>query len=195
MRRHAATLLFACALAALGPPVFATENGFPEDKARAFVTEALNTWAADPVLISAVLAQNLRHAGLTQADIDRLDQGWMSELGASVQPTISSVLGTPASDMLRNQVELAAGSISEVFVMDSLGLNVASAGTTSDYWQGDEAKFQETYPKGPGALHIGEVEFDESSQAYQVQVSFSLTDPADGSVIGAVTVALNAEQF
>lgn len=195
MRRFAATLLFACALPAFGLPAFATENAFPEDTARAFTTEALNTWAADPVLISAVLAQNLRHAALTQADIDALDQAWMSELGKSVQPTISSVLTTPASDMLRNQIEAAGGQISEVFVMDALGLNVAAAAATSDYWQGDEAKFQQTYPNGPGAIHISEVEFDESSQAYQVQVSFTLTDPADGSVIGAVTVALNAEQF
>lgn len=190
MRRLAAILLCTCAL-----PAFATDTGDADAKARAYAAQALASWAADPAIIAAVREQNTRHTALTQADIDQLDQAWMAELGKSVQPTIGSVLTSPPSDLLRAQVEAAAGLMTEVFVMDSLGLNVAASGATSDYWQGDEAKFSETYSKGAGAIHVSDVEFDESSQIYQIQVSFSLTDPADGAVIGAVTVGLNAEQL
>ncbi|MDP2081642.1 MAG: PDC sensor domain-containing protein [Pseudotabrizicola sp.] len=190
MRRLAAILLCAYAL-----PAFAMDTSDPAAKARAYAAQARTTWAADPVILAAVQDQNLRHAALTQSDIDALDKAWMSELGKPVQPVINSVLTTVSSDMLRAQVEQASGLITEVFVMDALGLNVASSGITSDYWQGDEAKFTETYPKGADAIHVSDVNFDESTQIYQVQVSFTLTDPADGTVIGAVTVGLNAEHL
>lgn len=190
MRRLAFVLFCAGAL-----PAVALDSGAPDEKTRAFVSEALKGWAADPVLIAAVQGQNQRHAALTQADIDALEQAWKTELGKPVQPTINSVVTSETSDMLRAQVEAGAGLITELFVMDALGLNVAASGITSDIWQGDEAKFQETYPKGPDAIHVSDVDFDESSQTYQLQVSFPIIDPADGTVIGAVTVGLNAEQF
>ncbi|MDR7125561.1 hypothetical protein [Pseudotabrizicola sp. 4114] len=190
MRRVAFILLCTCAL-----PAFATDTGGADSKARAYAAQALTGWAADPAIIAAVREQNTRHTTLTQADIDRLDQAWKAELGKSVQPTINSVLSSAPSDFLRAQVEASAGQMTEVFVMDALGLNVTASAATSDYWQGDEAKFSETYPKGAGAIHISDIEFDESAQIYQIQVSFSLADPADGTVIGAVTVGLNAEQL
>jgi hypothetical protein len=42
-------------------------------------------------------------------------------------------------------------------------MNVGQSDVRSDCWQGDEAKWQQTYLKGADAIHIGEVEFDESS--------------------------------
>ena len=96
---------------------------------------------------------------------------------------------------LRQRVEDSAGVISEIILMDDRGLNVAVSAVTSDFWQGDEAKFLETFPKGADAVHIGEVELDESSQTYQVQVSFTVSDVETGAPIGAETLGLNAEAF
>ena len=79
--------------------------------------------------------------------------------------------------------------------MDAQGLNVAASDMTSDYWQGDEAKHSETYGAGPDGFHISEIEFDDSTQRYQAQVSFTLIDPATGSAIGAVTVGVDAESL
>jgi hypothetical protein len=162
---------------------------------KSYLETEIRTWASDPRLAAAITAQNARTAGYSQADIDRLDGEWMSEIGNSDSALIRSVLDHPMSDMLRERVAASDGIITEVFVMDALGLNVASAALTSDYWQGDEAKFSETFPLGPDAVHISEVEFDESSQTYQVQVSLSLADPATGRVIGAMTVGLEAERL
>ena len=89
--------------------------------------------------------------------------------------------------------EAAGGTISEVFVMDEHGLNVAASAPTSDMWQGDEAKFTETFPKGPNATHFGDVEFDESSQTFQGQISIPIVDSATGEVVGAMTIGVNAE--
>ena len=79
--------------------------------------------------------------------------------------------------------------------MDGRGLNVAASDATSDYWQGDEEKFTETYGKGAGGILVGDIEYDESTQTYQGQVSLAIADPETGAVIGAVTVGLNAEKL
>ena len=84
-------------------------------------------------------------------------------------------------------------AITEIFVTDARGLNVAASDLTSDYWQGDEEKHSETYAQGTGGFYISEVELDDSTQRYQAQVSFTLVDPATGQAIGAVTVGVDAE--
>lgn len=77
--------------------------------------------------------------------------------------------------------------------MDNKGLNVAQSEITSDYWQGDEEKWQDTYLKGPSAYLIGEIEEDESTQMFQSQISHSVVDPSSGKVIGAITIGVNVE--
>lgn len=162
---------------------------------QAYLDSDIRTWASDPRIAAAITAQNGVTGGYSQADIDRLDLQWRAEVGSSDSALIRSVLDNAVSDLLRARIEASDGIITEVFVMDALGLNVASAELTSDYWQGDEAKFSETFPLGPDAVHISDVEFDESSQSYLVQVSLSLTDPGTGEVIGAMTVGLEAERL
>lgn len=185
--------VFTATLAALlAVPAFAAD---PTAAMTAYVRESIMSWTSDPALVNAVIARNGETADLTEAQIVELDNLWRAEVGTASTPTIDSVLGTGASEFLRQQVAASGGLITEIFVMDSRGLNVASSGVTSDYWQGDEDKFQQTHGVGPDAFHVGEVEFDESAQAYQGQVSFTLNDPATGATIGAVTVGLNAEAF
>ena len=74
-------------------------------------------------------------------------------------------------------------------------MNVAISDRTSDYFQGDEAKWQETFLKGPDAVHVSELEFDESTQKVQTQVSLSVTDPETGEVIGAVTLGISLDKL
>lgn len=160
---------------------------------QAFLEGEVRAWAEDPVIVAAIREQNARTARLHQSEIDALDAAWRSEVGAADAPTIAPVLQSDASAFLRSRVGNSGGRITEIFAMDARGLNVASSGVTSDYWQGDEAKFTETYPAGPTGVHFGEIEFDESSQSYQGQISLTITDPATGEAIGAMTVGVNAE--
>ena len=161
----------------------------------AFYDASIAGWIADPVLIDAIVLQNETTARYDAATIESMDQAWRAELGASSSPTITPVMTHPASDFLRARVAESGGTMTEIFVMDSVGLNVASSGMTSDYWQGDEEKFTETFGAGAGAMHFSEIEFDESSQSYQAQISFTLTDPASGAPIGAMTVGIDAESL
>ncbi len=185
--RTIAAIAFASAL-----PAHANEL---EPQMREFASSNMSEWVANPVLVEAIRAQNSTSAGYSQADIDAMDQAWRAAVGTPDSATISPVMNNEASAFLRDIVESQGGVVTEIFIMDSRGLNVAASDVTSDYWQGDEAKFQETYPKGPGAVHIGDVEFDESSQAYQGQISMTVVDPGSSEVLGAITVGVNAEAF
>ncbi|WP_407492759.1 hypothetical protein [Pseudooceanicola sp. MF1-13] len=160
-----------------------------------YARETVQAWTSDPMLVNAIKSQNARTGGLSQDQIDEMDRQWRNEVGMSDRPIVDPVLFNPVSDHLRNLVSGSAGAVTEVFIMDGKGLNVAASDATSDYWQGDEEKFTETYAVGPDALHISNIEFDESTQTYQGQISMPISDPESGAVIGAMTVGLNAEML
>jgi hypothetical protein len=79
--------------------------------------------------------------------------------------------------------------LAEIFVMDNLGANVATTNRTSDYWQGDEAKFQKAMNKGAGAIVIDALKFDESARAELIQVTVPVM--LQEEAIGAVTFGIN----
>lgn len=184
------TPLIAALLAAM--PLAAGANEFA-GAMQSYFDAHLATWADDPVLVAAVRDRNAVTAGFDQATIDAMDLAWRAEVGAGSTPTIDPVLSHAAADVLRERVAASGGAITEVIVMDGRGLNAAISHVTSDMWQGDEAKYQQTYARGPGALHFSEIERDESSGRYQAQISFTLVDPASGEPVGAVTVGVDAE--
>ncbi|OKH89725.1 hypothetical protein LF95_07360 [Thalassospira sp. TSL5-1] len=178
-------------LALVGSMTLANANEF-EGQLRNY-SQDVKAWLSDPVVIDAVKAQNAENANLTQQDIDNLDKQWRAETAATDKPLIDKVLARPLSNFLREKADAAQGLITEIFVMDNKGLNVGQSDVTSDYWQGDEAKWQKTFLVGPGAIHMSDVELDESTQTYQSQLSLPVVDSDGKTVIGAVTVGVNVE--
>lgn len=172
----------------------ASANEF-EPAMRAYLENEIMGWAASDIIVSAINQQNLRTQTYDQAMIDSLDGKWRAEVGTGQTPTITPVIANSTAEFLREQVEASGGRITEVFVMDGTGLNVAASDVTSDYWQGDEAKFTETHGRGPEAIHFSDVELDESTQRYQAQISLTITDPTTGQPIGAMTVGIDAESL
>lgn len=143
---------------------------------------------------SAIKAQNSKHTGLSQADIDNLDKQWRAENKGSSKPMIDATLSNALSKYLSSEKGKSDGLYTEIFIMDNKGLNVGQSDVTSDYWQGDEAKWQKTYSVGAGAIHIGKLKKDESTQQIQVQLSVAITD-ASNAVIGAITVGVNLDNL
>lgn len=173
-------------------PAFAA--GEHEGAVRDFVSKNIMPWLSSPEVVEAVKAQNASNAGLGQADIDKLDKQWRAEVDASAKPLIDATLANSLSRFLMAKKSENSALITEMFVMDNKGLNVGQSDVTSDYWQGDEGKWQKTYPMGPDAVFIDDVEKDESTQMLQTQVSISIKD-ASGAAIGAITVGLNVEEL
>lgn len=182
-------VLITCAACAYLSPALANEFEAPL-KAQA---EVIKVWLSDPVIIAAINSQNAANAKLTQADIDALDKQWRAETTAADQPLIQKTLGNSLSAFLKQKQTSSNGLYAEIFVMDNHGLNVGQSEITSDYWQGDEDKWQKTYSAGANAIHLSEVEKDESTQAFQAQLSLPVVDPASAAVIGAVTIGINVE--
>ena len=150
--------------------------------------------AARTDVIEHIIAQNTNHAHLTLEEISRLDVHWRQQYGSQDSPLIHRLMNTPLSDALRSLQLRSSELITEIIIMDNRGLNVAQSSVTSDYWQGDEAKWQKTFLLGPGAEHVGELGRDESTGSIQIQVSRTVTDH-NGHPIGAVTVGVAPLQF
>ncbi|WP_417771182.1 hypothetical protein [Stappia sp.] len=180
------------ALFGLATPALA--NQF-EAELKALATGRIAEVVSSASVIDAIKAQNAQTAGYDQAKIDELDKTWRAEADSADQPMIDEVMERPVSVFLSEVQEASDGLFTEIFVMDAKGLNVGQSEVTSDFWQGDEAKWQETFSKGAGATHISDLEEDESTQTVQSQVSVPVVDPATGEVIGAATFGVNVEKL
>ena len=153
------------------------------------------SWLNSKIVINAIKRQNADNASLPQTKIDALDKRWRSERKQAARPLIDSVMKRPLSRFLAKIQGKSKGLITEVFVMDNKGLNVGQSAVTSDYWQGDEAKWKKTFLVGPQAVHIGNIEFDESTQKFQSQLSLPIRDDRNGKVIGAITLGIDLSAF
>ena len=138
----------------------------------------------DPVIVVAVRAENAK--GKTLAQIRDLDRKWIATPG--IADFMDALISSECGDHLR-EIQTRYEYFAELFVMDRQGALVASTDKTSDYWQGDEPKFIESYNQGRGGLRISDVQFDESSQAYVVHVSVPVRD--GNRIIGALTAAID----
>ncbi|PHZ84267.1 hypothetical protein CRD36_13845 [Paremcibacter congregatus] len=166
-----------------------------EDVAKAHIKNNVAKWIGNATLITGINAQNIRNTALNQNEIDAQDKVWRAEVKNGGGSMTAAVLSNDVSTFLKNIRDESGGLYTEIFAMDNKGLNVGQSDLTSDFWQGDEAKWQKTFKVGPGAIYVSEVEFDESSQSYQIQVSVTISDPATGAAIGALTIGMNAEML
>lgn len=156
----------------------------------ALASGSIREWTTDPVVVSALRTQSRAHADLSEEDILAMDRTWREET-LSGGPLIDTVMANALSQHLRGLQASGQGRFSEIFATDARGLNAGQSAITSDYWQGDEDKWQ--VPHRTGAPHIGEIEFDESSQRYQSQISVPVFD--GGVFIGVIVAGVDIEQL
>lgn len=148
----------------------------------------LQQWSTNAVLVKAVQEQNA--SNLSMDEITKRDADWMAKSG--LDDFMKSLMSNAAAEELK-KLEQSQPYFLEMFLMDNQGANVAMTNKTSDYWQGDEAKFKNSFNGGTGGVEISDVEFDESSQAYLVQVSIAIMD--GDKAIGALTIGINLDEL
>ena len=170
----------------LGPSVFA-QSAEAMQKHLAVEAEAVRPWGSDKVFVAAVKAQNSQ--GVTLAEIQRIDKEWME---GKREALVKEITTSPCAARLKQLVS-ERSAIGESFVMDDQGALVCATDKTSDYWQGDEAKWQRSYDGGKGALFIDRPKFDESSNENLAQISFPVLDGS--KVIGAITVGIELKKL
>jgi hypothetical protein len=168
------------ALLALSGQAEPTADRRIKDTAYARVARA-QAIARDSSIHAAVSASN---ASVESPDlIRRRDALWIAN---PHDPLRQAIVQAPCSAKVRDMVKDDAVVV-EAFVMNDRGTLVCSVAETSDYWQGDEAKWQRTFVEGKEAF-VEEPAFDVSSGKYAIQVSVPIAEA--GKRIGAVTLTL-----
>ena len=182
-----AAALAVAAIAATSAPAFADGH---EAKINAYVESNIRGLLGSAEIIEAVDQQNIDHRGSTSAEINRIDQRWSKEKRRGGGSLISSVMSNELSAFLRGIKAASGGVITEIFVMDNVGLNVGQTNGTGDFMQGDEAKWKNTYPVSAHAVFIDEVEEDGGVNVSQTSLTVARSN---GFRLGAVTIGINVD--
>ncbi|MCC6581501.1 MAG: PDC sensor domain-containing protein, partial [Phycisphaeraceae bacterium] len=153
-------------------------------KVKAFSKAELLPLCTNPVFVKAVKEQNAKKATLDE--IKKIDDQWQkAEEELPIQKE-------KMSNVCAEEIKKVAGklsAISETFVMDNQGANVGQNALTSDYWQGDEPKWQKSFNEGKGGLDVGKPTLDKSTDIVDQKVSLPIVDE-EGKVIGAICVGV-----
>lgn len=164
--------------------------GFAEEapqKIKDLAQTKLVAYGKNQVIVDAVKAENAK--GKTLDQIKGKDKEWQATAG--IADYMKAIMESKCGKFLRS-IQDSAPYFAEIFVMDNQGANVAMTDKTSDYWQGDEAKFQKSYNGGSGAVFVDKVKFDDSAQAYLVQISVPVWDGSQ--VVGAITFGIDVDK-
>jgi hypothetical protein len=137
--------------------------------------------AADAELVAAVAAKN--ESGETADDVQRKDREWMASPKA---PLRGQVTRGACADRLRSLVK-DDSFVVEAFLTDAQGALVCASRETSDYWQGDEPKWQKTFGDDK-RLFIDEPAQDTSTGVYAIQLSTLVSNGTRKA--GALTLTL-----
>lgn len=189
MKKIVKAFLLTCLFLGVTPLLFATtpqltaamKENLQEDIKR------IEKWAADPVIIDAVKAQNSE--GISLEEIKQRDEAWQEvrKLKSKPNDLMKKNYNHIAGNWLRQKNKKAKGRYPESFLTDNQGANVAVSKFTSDYWQGDEGKWKNAIKNG-GVVFVGQPEFDKSTYSTLVQVSVPVKDGSE--VIGVLVVGV-----
>ena len=144
----------------------------------------LESWTAEKLVVEAVRRQNAKNVPL--ADVQKLDAEWSSGKAAAA---VREATTGPCADRLRALVAQDK-RYGETFVTDANGAIVCATHRTSDYWQGDEAKWTRAFREG---VFIDRPKLDDSAKARLAQISLPVVD--GGKTIGVLTVGVDVEKL
>ena len=140
----------------------------------------LRTFANSPDVIKVIKSQTQHR---TIRELLKIDQLWRIEPGIE-----NKIFNTDAQGLLLEFMAKHNAVFVEMIVIGSQGETLGAIPKTSDYWQGDEAKFKQVM--GHGDIFIDAMDWDESSQTISAQISVPVF--ADNEVIGVITGAVEA---
>ena len=142
----------------------------------------IQTWAADPVIVNAVKAQNAspkpEYAAMTQ-------DKW-KELSV-LDPFVRAFTKNEAGQFLKSK---KTDFVSEAFVSDATGVKVGFLGKSSNW--SHKGKPKHDVPM-TGKTWRGAIEVDESSGAQQLQVAVPVLDGE--KPIGSLVVGLSTSKL
>jgi hypothetical protein len=199
-------------------PAPEAKEEMPGPAVEAYARAFLAKWASDPKLIAAIKESTAKSKKYSYDDVQIIDNQWrvakaggpdkdkkaasvLSELTTDKiddnvkkgEALIKEVRGSATSKFLQEQLDKAEpkGAVTEIFVMDGWGWNVGQTGGTSDFYQGDEGKWQMTFASGdPKEVEVLPI-VEEDGVKFS-QISLPIKD--GGKNIGAVTIGIDVSK-
>ena len=139
-----------------------------------------NAVASDPVILAALVAKNSE--GESMAAVQAKDREWIAGSTALQRKLTSSECAARLRELIEDDALIV-----EALLMDAQGALVCASSAPSDYWQGDELKWQRTYEQG-ARVFVDEPAHDASTDTYAIQLSVQVL--RDDRAIGALTLTL-----
>jgi hypothetical protein len=141
--------------------------------------------AAHPEIVGAVAAKNAQSE--TAQEIQARDRSWSQN---PKDPLRAALTRSPCGERLRSLVA-DDPTIVEVILTDAHGANVCVSRETSDYWQGDEAKWEKPFKDGVDPF-VDAPAFDASTGTFAIQMSVPVHQ--QGQRVGALTLTLKVQR-
>ena len=138
----------------------------------------------NPELIREVKSHNDKNLSLQS--ILKIDAQWKAS--NQLSPVKTTMYTGKTCHYLKALVEFDNSIFSEIFLTDNQGANICAWPLTSDYWQGDEAKWSQAFNHGKGDIYIGNLEFDTSSNTNAIQISVPVMEK--GKAIGVLVAGI-----
>ena len=173
------------AVMAFSSSVDAEPRGKLSQGYRLDVARVIAKIAARPDLVALIEKHNATTTSFTREKILSLDKRWRAGEAKVIDPVVNNAL----SRFLKAEIDSSNGGYSEIIVMGKKGLAIGVSPKTTDFWQGDEAKWLETYLKGAHGFHAGRYELDRSTNTWGSQISQTLV--INNQTVGAITIGIN----
>jgi hypothetical protein len=138
-------------------------------------------WAASDRLARAASQQSAKP--MSMARIHEIDREWQG--GADPEGLATALARNDCARALA-AILVANPGYGEAFVADSQGALVCMSRRTSDYWQGDEAKWSRSWAGGTGAVFVSKVAHDDSTGVDLMHISAPIT--SGGHLVGVLVV-------
>ncbi|MBN2121246.1 MAG: HAMP domain-containing protein [Candidatus Omnitrophica bacterium] len=148
-------------------------------------------YVTEPVHREAILASEAKYKDKDRAEIEtyflQMDKQWVEAKPNS--PLVTEYMRGKSAERLEKYT-LLHKTIAEIFTTDKFGGLSAASSKTSDFYQADEEWWQKAYNSGKGAVYIGDIEYDESSEKTALPVAVPIRDEK-GEVVGVCKAVLD----
>ena len=138
-------------------------------------------WASTERLVRDAQQQSSQPLGRER--IRQIDASW--QRGEDPEGLATSLGSNDCAQALRALLGSSHG-FGEAFVTDARGALVCMSRRTSDYWQGDEAKWSRSWAGGTGAVFVSKISHDDSTGLDLMHISAPIR--AGGGLVGVLTV-------
>jgi ABC-type amino acid transport substrate-binding protein len=148
--------------------------------------------------IPQIIASGPRQESFT--DVMTQDSMWQALAPFAATRLADRILDLEGSRTLHGWKVAQDGVVTEAMIMNNMGTLAAMSRLTTDYWQGDEAKFRKVLDatrqghRGMDALYISPIRYDASTSRFQVTVSAPVGPITDGVPLGVLMLGLDAEE-